>query len=355
MAIKVVVLDDSMVFRQFVTGVLNREPDIEVVKAFSDPLEARDKVVELLPNVLVVDMEMPKMRGNEFLRAVLPGHPKMKAVVISSRSENVFDAMRAGAIDFVEKPGGSVSNAAFSEDLIQKVHAAAAANARAIKTKAPLSIAAQKPARPATQPTPPPASSNGTRSSRTLIAIGASTGGTEAILEVVKKFPANTPGVVIVQHMPPVFTRMYAERLDKVCPMHVREAENGDRVEQGTILIAPGGTKQMRLNKDLNGYFVQLTDGEKVSGHCPSVDVLFESVAAKAGASAVGVLLTGMGADGAQGLKKMRQAGAYTFGQDEGSCIVYGMPKVAFDIGGVCRQLPLRDIGLAVLQRFRLG
>jgi len=189
-------------------------------------------------------------------------------------------------------------------------------------------------------------------SSKSVIAIGASTGGTEAIIEVVKRFPANTPGVVIVQHMPPVFTRMYAERVDKLSPMKVSEAQNGARVDRGTILIAPGGDQQMYLRQDTSGYYVHITPGAKVSGHCPSVDVLFDSVAKIAGRNAVGVLLTGMGADGARGLTDMRKAGAHTIGQDEESCVVYGMPMEAYKMGGVTEQLPLTSIGDAVLRRF---
>jgi len=188
--------------------------------------------------------------------------------------------------------------------------------------------------------------------SKSLIAIGASTGGTEAIIEVVKKFPANTPGVVIVQHMPPVFTKMYAERVDRICAMSVREAKNADRVERGTILIAPGGDEQMYVRQDAKGYYVYITPGAKVSGHCPSVDVMFDSVAKVAGRNAVGVILTGMGADGAKGLTDMKKAGAHTIGQDEESCVVYGMPMEAFKRGGVSEQLTLTAIGDAVLRRF---
>jgi len=201
-----------------------------------------------------------------------------------------------------------------------------------------------------TAPISRPAVSGAT--SKNIIAIGASTGGTEAIIEVIKRFPARTPGVVIVQHMPPVFTRMYAERVDKICAMKVREAQNGDRVEHGSILIAPGGDQQMYLRQDASGYYTYLSQGQKVSGHCPSVDVLFSSVAKTAGRNAVGVILTGMGADGAKGITEMKMAGAHTIGQDEESSVVYGMPMEAFKMGGVTEQLPLSAIGDAVLRRF---
>jgi two-component system chemotaxis response regulator CheB len=349
--IRIAVLDDSAVFRSFLTRGLGAYHDIEIVESFSDPIQALARIAGLNLDVVVADMEMPRMRGNEFLREMLPANRGVKALVISSRSENVFDAMRAGAVDFIEKPGGSITNDAFMEELVDKIHVAAEANTGAIRVRSPL--AAPKPSVAAPAAPAMTAFLPGVQS-RSLITIGASTGGTEAILEVVRKFPAACPGVVVVQHMPPVFTKMYAERLDRVCALTVREAEDGDRVEQGVMLIAPGGERQMRLDRDAKGYFVRLTREAKVSGHCPSVDVLFESVAAKAGASAVGVILTGMGADGANGITKMRRAGAYTFGQDEASCIVYGMPKVAFDQGGVAKQLPLREIGNAVMQRFRV-
>ena len=189
----------------------------------------------------------------------------------------------------------------------------------------------------------PPLMSAASRNDSTIIAIGASTGGTDAILEVVRNLPATTPGVVIVQHMPPVFTRMYSERLDKICHMRVKEAEDMDRVKRGLILIAPGGF-QMKLSKDAQGYFVRVEEGAKVNGHCPSVEVLFNSTATVAGGFATGVILTGMGADGAKGLLNMRKAGAYTIGQDKESCVVYGMPQAAFTMGAVAKQLPLDKI-----------
>jgi two-component system chemotaxis response regulator CheB len=348
--IRIAILDDSVVFRSFLARGLSTHPDIEIVESFADPIQALARIAGLSLDVVVADMEMPRMRGNEFLREMLPANRGIRALVISSRSENVFDAMRAGAVDFIEKPGGTISNEAFMEELVDKIHVAAAANTGAIRVRSPLTVATPSVVTPAA---PPLTVKLPGVQSRNIIAIGASTGGTEAILEVVRKFPASSPGIVAVQHMPPVFTKMYAERLDRVCALTVKEAEDGDRVEQGVMLIAPGGDRQMRLDRDAKGYLVRLTREPKVSGHCPSVDVLFDSVAAKAGASAVGVILTGMGADGANGIKKMRQTGAFTFGQDEASCIVYGMPKVAFDLGGVAKQLPLREIGNAVVQRFK--
>ena len=347
--IRVMIVDDSIMFREFLSRALAGDPALEVVGAFADPLAAVSQIAVLKPNVLAVDMEMPKMRGDEFLRTVLPKYPSVNAVVISALSKNVFEAMHAGAIDFVGKPGSSpgYEKEQFIEDVIEKIKIAAAASLRrptAVGYTRPTALAAKAPA----------GRLNLVMAKKTsLIAIGASTGGTEAIIEVIKDFPASTPGVVIVQHMPPVFTRLYAERLDKFMAMKVREAKSGDRVERGTVLIAPGGDQQMRVRGDAQGYYIHLNTEPKVNSHCPSVDVMFESVAQAAGGSAVGVILTGMGADGARCLRQMRDKGAHTIGQDQESCVVYGMPKVAYDLGGVAEQLPLGSIGQAVLRRFR--
>jgi len=345
--IRLMIVDDSLFFRTFLTQKLGVEPSIEIVGSFADPVEAAGKISTLRPDVIAVDMEMPKMRGNEFIRSYLPKHPNVKAVVISSLSGNVFDAMHAGAIDFVGKPGSrpGYDENNFVREIIQKIKIAYTAHTH-IQPDYKVGRAPIKPAEPSAKPLVTGATS------KSVIAIGASTGGTEAIIEVVKKLPANAPGVVIVQHMPPVFTKMYAERVDKICAMSVAEAQNGDRVARGKILIAPGGDMQMYLRQDANGYYVHLVQGEKVSGHCPSVNVLFDSVARIAGRNAVGVLLTGMGADGATGLANMRKAGAYTIGQDEQSCVVYGMPMEAYKIGGVCEQLPIGKIGDTVLRKF---
>jgi len=342
------IIDDSLFFRTFLNQRVGSDPSIEIVGSFGDPVEASRHIVDLKPDVIALDMEMPRMRGAEFLRTVMPLHPNVKAVVISALSGNVFDAIHAGAIDFVGKPGSQqgYDETQFISDIIQKIKIAATAHKPGMMQSRPQAATRPVAAAPLARPSVLGATS------KSVIAIGASTGGTEAIIEVIKRFPANTPGVVIVQHMPPVFTRMYAERVDKICAMSVREASSGDRVERGTILIAPGGDSQMYLRQDQNGYFAYLTPGAKVSGHCPSVDVLFDSVAKAAGRNAVGVLLTGMGADGANGLTNMKKAGAHTIGQDEESCVVYGMPMEAYKRGGVSEQLPLTAIGDAVLRRF---
>ena len=346
--IRLMIIDDSVFFRTFLTNRIGRDPAIEIVGNFGDPVEASRNIAALKPDVIALDMEMPRMRGNEFIQTVLPKHPTVNAIVMSSLSGNVFDAMHAGAIDFVGKPGSAAgfNEEQFVSELLQKIKVAATAHAR------PGVVPARPPASATRTAAPPVRTSVSGATSKSVIAIGASTGGTEAIIEVIKHFPANTPGVVIVQHMPPVFTRMYAERVDKICAMSVREAQNGDRVDRGIMLIAPGGDQQMYLRQDANGYYVYLTPGAKVSGHCPSVDVLFDSVAKTAGRNAVGVLLTGMGADGAKGLTDLKKTGAHTIGQDEASCVVYGMPMVAFNMGGVSEQLPLSSIGNAVLRRF---
>jgi len=346
--IRLIVVDDSLFFRTFLTRNVGKDASIEIVGSFGDPVEASRNIQTLRPDVIALDMEMPRMRGDEFLRTIMPKHPTVKTIVISALSGNVFDAMHAGAIDFVGKPGSTpgFDESKFITEIIQKIKVASKAHTHR--------FADQKAVRPAPA-APTPAAARPTvsgASSKSVIAIGASTGGTEAIIEVVKHFPANTPGVVIVQHMPPVFTKMYAERVDRICAMSVREAKSGDRVTQGTILIAPGGDDQMYLRQDASGYYVNLTPGAKVSGHCPSVDVLFDSVSKVAGRNAVGVLLTGMGADGARGLVTMKQTGAHTIGQDEQSCVVYGMPMEAYKRGGVSEQVDLSAIGNAVLRRF---
>jgi len=347
--IRLMVVDDSLFFRTFLTRNVGKDASIEIVGSYGDPIEASKNIQSLRPDVIALDMEMPRMRGDEFLRTIMPKHPSVKAIVISALSGNVFDAMHNGAIDFVGKPGSTpgFDESKFITEIIQKIKVASTAHTHRYADQ----VAVRPQARPvAATPSSRPAVTG--VSSKSVIAIGASTGGTEAIIEVVKHFPAHTPGVVIVQHMPPGFTKMYAERVDKICMMNVKEAVNGDRVKQGTIIIAPGGDDQMTLRQDASGYYVNLAPGAKVSGHCPSVDVLFESVAKTAGKNAVGVLLTGMGADGARGLVTLKQTGAHTIGQDEESCVVYGMPMEAYKRGGVSEQLTLSAIGNAVLRRY---
>lgn len=328
--IRVLVVDDSLVFRELLVQNLNKDPAIQVVGTARDPYEARDAILSVKPDVMTLDIEMPRMGGIEFLRKLMPQYP-LPVIVISSLSEKVFDAMNAGAVDFVGKP--SVSSRAQLEDFIRnellvKIKIASTAKISNIKKV----ISSQE------------HQQLNVRNNNLIVAIGASTGGTEAIFDVVKEFGTDIPGIVTVQHMPPGFTAMYAKRLNDQCRIQVKEAETGDRVLPGHMLIAPGGDRHMRLVKVNGVYQVECKASPKVNGHCPSVEVLFDSVAKVAGSNAVGIILTGMGGDGAKGLLAMRKAGARTIGQDESTCVVYGMPKVAYDIGAVEYQEKLPDI-----------
>lgn len=329
MAIKVLVVDDSLVFRRMLSEFLDEDPDIEVVAMAADPYQARDMIIRFNPDVMTLDIEMPRMNGIDFMKKLIPQHP-MKVIMISSMEHKVLDYIEYGAVDYVQKPHDMDSEEmrkwVFSE-LITKV-----------KTAYNIKYSEEKKQQIAVTP-----NNINRQYHNKIVAIGASTGGTEAILAVIKNFYPNIPGTVIVQHMPPGFTKMYAERLDKECRVHVKEAEDGDAVETGKVIIAPGD-KHMELVRENGRYFVRCYEGEKVSGHCPSVDVLFKSVAQAAASDAVGVILTGMGSDGARGLLAMRKKGAHTIGQDERSCVVYGMPKVAYDIGAVQYQEPLENV-----------
>ena len=328
--IRVLVVEDSLLFRELLVKNLNADPGIEVVATARDPFEARDKIIEYKPDVMTLDVELPRMSGIEFLQKLMPQYP-LPVVVISSLSEKVFDAMNAGAVEFVVKPAGATHEQLqtfMKNELAVKIKVASIAKVGSWKKPAGQVAGEQLP---------------GERKDL-IVAIGASTGGTEAISTVLKEFDYDIPGVVIVQHMPPKFTAMYADRLNEKCRVQVKEAKNGDLVLPGQVLIAPGGDAHMRVVRKDGGYQVVIKQGEKVNGHCPSVDVLFHSVAETAGKKAVGIILTGMGGDGAKGLKAMRDKGARTIGQDESTCVVYGMPKVAYDIGAVEYQQKLPDI-----------
>ncbi len=330
--IKVLVVEDSLFFRELLVKHLNRDPALEVVASARDPFEARDMIVKHKPDVMTLDIEMPRMNGIEFLRKLMPQYP-MPVVMISSLSDKVFDALNAGAVDFVVKP--AMSDRKKLEELMTtelpiKIKIASTAKIGNIKKNAVPQLTEAVKAK--------------TNTNDLILAIGASTGGTEAIASILKEFGPDIPGTVVVQHMPAGFTEMYANRLNDQCRVTVKEAKHGDKVLPGQVLIAPGGECQMRLVKIGGSYQVEVKPGAKVSGHCPSVDVLFESVAKCASNRAIGIILTGMGADGAKGLLEMRKTGARTIGQDESTCIVYGMPKVAFDIGAVEYQEKLNDI-----------
>ena len=329
--IKVLIVEDSIVFRELLVQNLSRDPAIQVVATAKDHLEARDAILAHKPDVMTLDVELPRMSGIEFLRKLMPQYP-LPVVVISSLSDKVFDALKAGAVDFVAKP--AVSSRAQLEDFIRnellvKIKIASTAKISNIK-KTVMKQEEQ--------------SLSSVKGKDLIVAIGASTGGTEAIFDVVKEYGTDIPGIVIVQHMPPGFTEMYAKRLNDQCRVQVKEARTGDRVLPGHVVIAPGGDQHMHLVKVNGMYQVECRKGPKVNGHCPSVDVLFESVAKVAGRDAVGIILTGMGGDGAKGLLAMRKAGARTIGQDESTCVVYGMPKVAYDLGAVEYQEKLSDI-----------
>ena len=329
--ISVLVVDDSLVFRKFLVESLSQDAGIEVVAEARDALEARDAIVKYKPDVMTMDIEMSGMSGVEFLKKLMPQYP-MPVVVVSSLENKVLEAMQAGAVDFVHKP--MIADKKHIESLVRQelaVKVKIASTVKKSKLKAAIKLEYME----------QPIVNVGKRD---IIAIGASTGGTEAIRKVIEKFGVNTPGIVIVQHMPPGFTSIYAQRLNDVCRIIVKEAEHGDIVKPGQALLAPGD-KQMRVVKVNGTYQVECKAGERVSGHCPSVDVLFHSVARVAGDKAIGIILTGMGRDGAEGMLAMKQAGALNIGQNKESCVVYGMPKTAYDIGAVHYQYPLEEIG----------
>ncbi|BCZ45623.1 chemotaxis response regulator protein-glutamate methylesterase [Clostridium gelidum] len=329
--VKVLVVDDSLLFREAVARGLSNDRGIEVVGTASNPFEARDLIIELEPDVLTLDIEMPRMNGIEFLEKLMPQYP-MPVVVVSALSDKVFEALNAGAVDFVTKPTGVNGLDGFINELIVKVKISSVAKVSHHKNDYRNNVLN---------------TNTNIIKKDVIIAIGASTGGTEAIADIISALPIEMPGIVIVQHMPPVFTKMYAERLNASCKMEVKEAETGDEIISGRVLIAPGD-KHLKINKKGNSYIVECFNGDKVNGHKPSVDVLFNSVAEKVGRSAIGIILTGMGYDGAKGLLNMKQKGAITIGQDEKSCVVYGMPKVAYDIGAVLKQVSLKNIPQAI-------
>lgn len=336
-----------MFFREALSTGLSRDGSIEVVGKAGDPFEARDRIIELRPDVMTLDVEMPKMSGLDFLKKLMPQYP-IPTVVVSGESSNVFDAMNSGAVDFVSKPRVKTPEDLdrFMEELATKVKIASTAK---VSDRVTDSTAKQ---RPISRVAGTASGRMAVRDKR-IIAIGASTGGTEAINSILREFPGNMPGVVIVQHMPPVFTKMYAERLDRNCSMKVKEAEDGDIVEPGKVLLAPGGF-HMRIVRSGTKYRVKVFEGDKVSGHCPSVDVLFSSMAESVGKRGIGIILTGMGTDGAKGMLEMKKNGARTIGQDEKSSVVYGMPKMAYNIGAVTRQRPLSEIPESVFDFLRL-
>jgi two-component system chemotaxis response regulator CheB len=340
--IKVLIVDDSALMRKLLTHILSSDPEIEVIATASDPFSAREKIKALNPDVLTLDIEMPRMDGLTFLEKLMRGHP-MPVVMISSLTDKGADttlrALSLGAVDFVSKPKLDVTNGTLElgEEIVAKVKSAAVARLRHRRPAVAEEVAA-------------PAGTYRFSATHKVVAIGASTGGTEAIKDVLVSLPADFPGIVMVQHMPEAFTRPFANRLDSLCKIHVQEAKDGDRILQGCALLAPGG-HQMEVVSQGMQHTVHVYRGDRVNRHIPSVDVLFNSCARQLGKNAVGVILTGMGADGAQGLLEMKQAEAYTMAQDEASCVVFGMPKEAIRMGGAQQILPLSQIAGALIER----
>lgn len=327
---RVLVVDDSTVMRQLIGAALSADPELEVVGEAGDPLQAREAIKALNPDVITLDVEMPNMNGIDFLERIMRLRP-MPVVMVSTLTargtEATLAALELGAVDCIEKPRGS--DAAGFRMIAEKVKMAAKARVRQrIKRTEPL---------PTDDFTP----------NDKIVCIGSSTGGVEALLTIVERLPANCSPTVITQHMPASFTKSFAERLNRACAAQVSEARDGDPLVPGRVYVAPGGDFHLEI-EGTKHFRCKVIHGDPVSGHCPSVDVLFNSVARTAKDRAVGVILTGMGRDGAKGLLAIRQAGGRTLGQDESTCVVYGMPRAAFELGAVERQLPLERLGPAV-------
>jgi two-component system chemotaxis response regulator CheB len=342
--IRVVVVDDSALVRQLLAELINRQGDMECVGAASDPIAAREMIRELSPDVITLDVEMPRMDGLDFLARLMRLRP-MPVVMVSTLTERGADvtlrALELGAVDFVAKPKIGIADGirALAEDIGQKIRIAARAQVR----RAPAAAA------PAATPVAPRL---GRPSTEKLIFIGASTGGTEATKEVLLNLPADSPAVLITQHMPPGFTTSYAARLDSLCRIAVKEAEDGERILPGHAYIAPGGWHLSVARSGAN-YIARVDDGAPVNRHRPSVEVLFRSAARIAGPNALGVMLTGMGADGALAMREMREAGSYNVCQDEASCVVFGMPREAIAAGAAHDVLPLKQIAGRLIERLR--
>lgn len=336
--VRVLIVDDLAVIRQLLSMLLSADPEIEVVGTANDPFIARERIKALNPDVITLDVEMPNMDGVTFLRKIMALRP-MPVIMIStltqSGAETTLEALEAGAVDFIAKPTTDVANglAEVAGVLQEKVKAAAAIRVGARREPQP--VRSLRPNRPAS-------------SSERIIAVGASTGGVEALKRLLMDFPAVCPPILITQHMPPRFTAAFAERLNRECPMKVSEARHHDLIEHSHAYIAPG-SHHLELVRVGGHYRCCLSEGPTVSGHRPSVDVLFHSVARVAGPAAVGAILTGMGKDGAEGMLELRAAGATTLGQDEASSLIYGMPRVAFERGAVMRQYPLSRMADGIL------
>ena len=348
--IRVVVVDDSALVRSLLTEIINRQADMQCVGAASDPYVAREMIRNLDPDVITLDVEMPRMDGIDFLSKLMRLRP-MPVVMVSTLTERGADvtlrALELGAIDFVAKPKIGISNGLqqLAQEITEKIRIAAKAQVRKLATPPPTA--------PGDAVAAPPVPANiGRLSTEKIVFIGASTGGTEATREVLTNLPPDSPAVVITQHMPPGFTRSYATRLNGLCRIAVKEAEDGERVLPGHAYIAPGG-RHLSIERSGANYVARVQDTEPVNRHRPSVEVLFKSAARVVGPNAIGIMLTGMGADGAKAMKEMRDAGSYNYVQDEASCVVFGMPREAIQAGAAHEVLPLTQIAPQLIERLR--
>lgn len=350
--IRVVVVDDSALVRSLLTEIINRQHDMQCVGAASDPYVAREMIRNLDPEVITLDVEMPRMDGIDFLSKLMRLRP-MPVVMVSTLTERgaevTLRALELGAIDFVAKPKIGISNGLqqLAQEITEKIRIAAKAQVRKLPAAPTPAGTPAEGAAPAAVP-----ANIGRLSTEKIIFIGASTGGTEATREVLTNLPPDSPAVVITQHMPAGFTRSYATRLDGLCRIAVKEAEDGERVLPGHAYIAPGG-RHLSIERSGANYVARVQDGEPVNRHRPSVEVLFKSAARVVGPNAIGIMLTGMGADGAKAMREMREAGAYNYAQDEESCVVFGMPREAIQAGAAHEVLPLKQIAPQLIERLR--
>jgi two-component system chemotaxis response regulator CheB len=347
--IRVLVVDDSAVVRQTLMDIINSDPELEVMSSAGDPFIAAERMRDEVPDVITLDVEMPRMDGITFLQRIMSQHPipvVMCSSLVEDSSETAMKALEYGAVEIIQKP--RIGTKLFLEE--SKIRICDAIKAAAIARVRPISHSHHvQPKLTADAMMPKPKSNAMVETTDKVIIVGASTGGTEAIKVFLEKMPADSPGIVIVQHMPEHFTKSFANRLDSLCKMSVKEAQDNDTVMTGRALIAPGNFHTL-LKRSGARYYVEVKEGPLVSRHRPSVDVLFRSAARYAGGNAVGVIMTGMGDDGAKGMLEMKEAGVYTIAQDEASCVVFGMPQEAIKLGGVAKVYPLEDIAGAVLR-----